>query len=333
MFFSVSVPVYNASKHLDQCIESVITQSEQDFELILVDDGSSDDSLLICRKWERQYPQKIRVVEKQNTGALLTRRRCLKESIGDYIYIIDADDCLVDKDALKTIKDAIEKNNCDMVFFDYQSQNIEKGFNFPFHDKQLFENGDLNLIYCYLFNHSGLNPLWNKVFHRDLVDWNADYSGFCITNGNDLFQSLPIIAAAKRVLYLDMSPYFYRTEDNSQSIVHKFNKSVYYSQKENFYRLIEYSGSWNVPNRQQRLKQRCMKSISTAVYKARLISKADDITRYDYLKMIGEDNLIRDYFIVRGLPLSRKTIVILLRARQYWLLAFALKIIGVQKAG
>ena len=108
MFLSISIPVYNAEKTLDQCIKSIIVQTFRDFELILVDDGSTDNSLQICKKWSLSYPEHIRVIHKENSGSLLTRRRCLQESVSKYLYIMDADDYLVDKDALRYIYEAIK---------------------------------------------------------------------------------------------------------------------------------------------------------------------------------------------------------------------------------
>ena len=101
MFLSVSIPVYNASMYLDECISSIMSQTEDDYELILVDDGSKDNSIEICRKWRELYPDTIRVIEKDNSGSLLTRRKCIEESKGEFLYIMDADDYLMDIDALK----------------------------------------------------------------------------------------------------------------------------------------------------------------------------------------------------------------------------------------
>ena len=92
MFFSISVPVYNAEKYLDRCINSILSQTFSDFELILVDDGSTDKSLEICNNWKAKFPDKIKVVHKANSGSLFTRRICLFESAGEYLYVMDADD-------------------------------------------------------------------------------------------------------------------------------------------------------------------------------------------------------------------------------------------------
>ena len=206
MFFSISMPVYNASKYIDNAIQSVINQTESDYELILIDDGSSDDSLEKCKKWQSEYPEKIRVIKKENTGSLLTRRRCMSESKGDFLYIMDADDYLLSNKMLEEIKKIIISSGCDMVFFnatnDLKSKN--KLFEFPFNDNDLFTEKNLTKLYKYLFHGQGLNPLWNKIFSKKIVDWDIDYSMYdYITNGTDLFQSLAIINNSKKALYID----------------------------------------------------------------------------------------------------------------------------------
>ncbi len=117
MFLSVSIPIYNAEKKINECISSVMEQSDQDFELILVDDGSKDGGASICENWVEKYPEKIRFIQQENTGSLLARRRCLRESKGDYIYIMDADDKLIDKDAFKKVKEFIINHDCDLIIF------------------------------------------------------------------------------------------------------------------------------------------------------------------------------------------------------------------------
>ena len=278
MFFSISIPVYNAEKYLDDCIESVLRQTEKDYELLLVDDGSKDSSLQICYKWQRRYPDVIRVVEKENSGSLLTRRRCLVESRGDYLYVMDADDYLLTKDFLSIIKDRIISTAADLVFFNATSdpETNMPVFSFPFSDGDVFENESMKAIYEYYISNSGLKPLWNKVFHRNLLDIENDYEKYdYITNGTDYFQSTEIISRATKITYIDKSFYFYRVTNNSESIVHTFKETVYLSARENFIRLKEKAEKWGIPRNELRkmLKKNYMNIESTSAYKIRLCKK------------------------------------------------------------
>ena len=90
-FVSIIIPVYNAEKHLDEAINSAIGQTWQNKEIILVDDGSSDNSLAIATKYKNNG---VKIFTQPNAGASAARNKGLKEAIGDYIQFLDADDCL-----------------------------------------------------------------------------------------------------------------------------------------------------------------------------------------------------------------------------------------------
>ena len=85
-YFSVVIPVYNSEKYLDECISSVMSQRMKDFELILVDDESSDNSPAICDKWAKDYPHMIKVIHQKNTGVYIAKRNGIKATKGNYIH-------------------------------------------------------------------------------------------------------------------------------------------------------------------------------------------------------------------------------------------------------
>ena len=97
---SIIVPVYNAEKYIDQCIESVLTQSFTDFELILVNDGSTDSSLERCYAWDSD--ERVKVFFTENRGVSHARNYGLKNAIGKWILFLDSDDYLV-KDSLEAL--------------------------------------------------------------------------------------------------------------------------------------------------------------------------------------------------------------------------------------
>lgn len=317
-FFSISMPIYNAGKYLNRCLESIINQTETDYELILVDDGSTDDSLSICKAWERKYPNIIRVVSKTNSGSLFTRRRCLKESNGKYIYIMDADDYLIDKNALQKLHDILSTTSCDVVFFNCTTDGKNNFFDIPYKNGTIFENQELITVYKDLISQHWFNPLWNKVFARELVDWDSDYSEYKdVTNGTDLFQSIAIISNAKKIYYLDEILYYYQTDNNSSSIVHKFKPTIYLSNRTNFLRLVQYSANWNieVDERDRLLRSAYMRTICTAISKAKLIQESDNTEKKTYIDEILQDTLIDKYFTLYGLPFKRKILAILIKYR------------------
>jgi glycosyltransferase involved in cell wall biosynthesis len=331
VFLSISIPIYNAEAYLDESISSIMRQHFDDFELILVDDGSTDRSVSICEKWIAKHPDTIRLIKKENSGSLFTRRRCLQESLGEYIYIMDADDYLIDDNMIVKIKFLIDQTGADFIFFNStsDSSSCSTYFHYPYHNGQIFEGSDLGKIYELVISSQSFNPLWNKVFSRTLVDWGNDYSHYdYVTNGTDFFQLLPILSAAKRIVYLDEIMHYYRSTPGS--IIHKFTPTVYDSLRENHLRLCGFAKTWCLvcQDMDRLLAQRFMHSVSTAVYKARLINADERIRRIDFIRSVGEDSAFRMNYTNKVGTLIRRIIVFLLYYRKYWLLSFLFGVIS-----
>ena len=92
MLFSVLIPVYNAEEYITETVQSVLKQSEQDFEIVLLDDGSKDNSREICRQLCNKDASKIRFYYQKNSGVLFARRKLAELSKGDYLLFVDSDD-------------------------------------------------------------------------------------------------------------------------------------------------------------------------------------------------------------------------------------------------
>ncbi len=125
---SVIIPVYNVEKYLRECIDSVLSQTYKNYEIILVDDGSTDSSGKICDEYAEKY-QHITVIYKKNSGPSQTRNMGLAVAKGEFIYFLDSDDYLVSDAFEKLIKTATTEN-ADIVFFDAKSfEDENKSFN------------------------------------------------------------------------------------------------------------------------------------------------------------------------------------------------------------
>ena len=118
MFFSVIVPVYNVEKYLNECIDSILSQSFTDFELILVDDGSNDLSGKICDDYA-QKDNRVKVFHKPNGGQSTARNLGIQNATGQYAVFLDSDDFISDCDFLLDLKFRI-KANTDIVVFRYR---------------------------------------------------------------------------------------------------------------------------------------------------------------------------------------------------------------------
>ena len=117
---SVIIPIYNVAPYLDETFQSIIDQSLPDIEILAVNDGSTDNSEEIIRKWQQQ-DSRILLFSQENRGQSAARNLALKHATGQYIYMMDSDDKLTDPDALQICYDYAEKNHSDFFFFDGES--------------------------------------------------------------------------------------------------------------------------------------------------------------------------------------------------------------------
>jgi len=116
-FVSLIIPVYNAEKYLRRCLNSAMEQTFQDMEIIVVNDGSQDTSLKICREYEKM-DCRFRVINKENPGVSASRNQAIETARGEYLQFMDSDDWLT-PDATESFVHAARKFDCDLVVSDF----------------------------------------------------------------------------------------------------------------------------------------------------------------------------------------------------------------------
>ncbi|AMD85183.1 Glycosyltransferase involved in cell wall bisynthesis [Capnocytophaga haemolytica] len=169
--FSVIIPVYNIADYLPQCIDSVLAQDFQDYEIILVDDGSTDGSSEICDKYVLEYEQ-IKVIHKENTGPSDARNIGIKNAIGDYIIFLDGDDFwqgnTIFFDLSKIIR---EENHPDLIVYGftlfYTDNDDRLGVFYPNmeNSSKIFRQDLKELVEKFVFHAS----ICSKVLKRKLL--------------------------------------------------------------------------------------------------------------------------------------------------------------------
>ncbi len=220
MKFSVVVPVYNAQEYLGECIESVLKQTYPDYEMILIENGSVDGSAAICDGYQKNYPDRIRVMHTGNLGALMARATGVQYASGDIILFLDADD-LFRYDAFQILCDAFESSGCDLVIFNGSvKENFDTSFRtYPFKDGTVFEDLEKQQVYRTLVETDILNNVCLKAAKTTVFDFDLNYSDMShVRHGEDLVMSAQMLTAAKKILFLDQNLYFYR--QNMDSVVH-----------------------------------------------------------------------------------------------------------------
>lgn len=221
MLFSVIIPVYNAEKYIDECISSVISQTFDDFEIIVIDDGSTDGTALKLDNLE--YANRlVSVLHGPNQGLLLARRKGLKHASGEYVVFLDADDFLR-KDALAVLANSIDESDADIVSFQFSR---DGGFiNAARKSGSLKQGIYKGAGYSQIKEHvcrGRFNNLWGKAIRRDCIDIESDYSEYQgLMHGEDLFQLLPIIDRCSSLCHLDNILYYYRPNDSASTASYK----------------------------------------------------------------------------------------------------------------
>ena len=122
---TIVIPVYNSEKYLDDCIESVVNQSYKNIEILLINDGSTDNSKKICEKWSI-IDKRIKIYNKKNSGAAESRNVGIEHSKGDYITFIDSDDYIETDLIEKCVKSIFTKNTIVM----YGLKNVDEVIKF-----------------------------------------------------------------------------------------------------------------------------------------------------------------------------------------------------------
>lgn len=209
---SIIIPVYNTDKYLRRCLNSVVCQSIENIQIIVINDGSTDTSLEIINEFAKEDPR-IEVYSKNNSGLSSARNYGIRHALGKYVLHLDSDDWL-EVDACRLLLENAKKSSADMVvcdvFFELpQGRNIRKEPYACFEDTQSF-------LYKYVFN-SGLNSIWNKLINRFLyADYDIEHYED-ISLGEDSSCMLRLLLHASKISYLNIPLYHYNLVSNGMS--------------------------------------------------------------------------------------------------------------------
>lgn len=205
---SVIVPVYNVELYLKECVNSIISQTYRNLEIIMVDDGSTDKSGNICDTFE---DTRIKVYHKQNGGLSDARNFGLKVSTGDYVLFVDSDDYL-DLNMIKVLVDNAINYKVDISICGFSKYYNETKILKCSNETDNYKIDNLRKIeYLYDFHHYGVG-VWNKLFKKDLLE-NIFFPVGKVSE--DYFVMYKIFYRAKNVYFTGQSLYFYRQRENS----------------------------------------------------------------------------------------------------------------------
>lgn len=223
MKFSILVPVYNVEKYIEQCVESLLWQTfKGEYEIILVDDGSTDSSGRICDEYAKKYPDKIRVVHKENQGLVSARQAGIAAAKSEYSLFVDSDD-FAEPNVLETVDTVLKENpHTDTVIYSFRyfadGKKTDRKENFC-QSKKIFTAENKKEIYEALMHTTFVTALWIKAVRTDILKNDpTDYSRYYDKNmAEDWFRSISLLTASDKIVYVNKPLYCYRTNEESIS--------------------------------------------------------------------------------------------------------------------
>lgn len=209
---SVIIPVYNSEKYLKKCVDSILNQTYKNIEVILIDDGSTDNSYDIIKNMENENPNIIKGFTQKNQGVANTRNNGIKYATGDFVMFADNDDYL-DKECVDTYLKAILKEDADIVIGGYRRVDLD--------GKTIMERKLDNSDWA---KYAQICP-WAKIYRKDfLVNNNIQFLSHPI--GEDMYMNFIAFYYSKKTVTIEYVGYnwLYNTESISSTVHKKLGK-------------------------------------------------------------------------------------------------------------
>ncbi|MGN1203385.1 MAG: glycosyltransferase family 2 protein [Eubacterium sp.] len=209
---SVIIPVYKCEKYIGRCIESVLSQSYKDFELILVDDASPDKSFDICCDYQKK-DNRVKAFSFDNAGVSENRNRGIERAKGEYICFLDSDDEL-EEDALRKLIDGIAEADIVIggftnIYADRTQQIIP--------DSGIYDINEFRATLFDLYKRNFINPVWGKLYKTDIIKSNEIKFPKNLSLGEDLLFVLDYLKVSSSVCLISESVYKYYRDTGSLS--------------------------------------------------------------------------------------------------------------------
>ena len=210
-FFSIVVPVYNSEKYLDELIASVLKQTYTDWELILVDDGSTDSSGDLCDSYTKNHS--VSVYHTENRGGMAARYYGIQRSKGEYILVADSDDRLT-PNCLEASKEIIDSSNCDLIIYGFRSFGNESNeYCLSLQSGKQYGREDIIAAVA----RDEYYALWNKVIRGDIARKNSLCDLENASMNHDVAMLYPYLVCAGNTYVTDNILYEYRVIETSVS--------------------------------------------------------------------------------------------------------------------
>lgn len=215
---SIVVPAYNVENYIDECMESILAQTYQNIEVIVVNDGSTDDTLNHLSKFEAAS-EKVKVLTKNNSGVSASRNLGIDEASGEYVCFVDGDD-YIEADHIKYLVEKMETGvdwvGCQYRRFDDQNQHFLESYRFDVGDFSLKSIDEkLDFAFNRLLIYQVGYEVWNKLYRMDIIKNNNIKFDTLSKIGEDLSFNICYLSVATQIISTSVDSYIYRVRDGS----------------------------------------------------------------------------------------------------------------------
>ena len=296
VLFSIIVPIYNVEKDIPLCLDSILAQTYDDFEVICINDGSKDDSLNVVKSYEKK-DSRVKCYSHENHGVSYTRNKGIELAKGDYIWFIDSDDW-IDKDACSILSEEIKKNASDIIVFggnvfmskDWHEEDeyLDNAFIYFKQNlntrKAFYEGKSINA----LMYETGSYPLiWNKVYKKELIVSNDIKYEESLALGEDEAFLFYIYPLAQTISYIPNKLYHYqrnRPSSATDKIVRQYVKRA--NQNLRMAQIIE--GYWRKLELFPEYTYEYLKRYCSLLYDSAMTIRYDRKTYEEYIKNVND---------------------------------------------
>lgn len=210
MKVSVIIPIYNTEKYLRRCIDSVLNQTFDDYEILLIDDGSTDNCAAICDEYNHEI--KVRVIHKTHGGVSSACNLGIDNASGKYLMFCDSDD-YVEKDWISTLYTAIEDNPSSFVFCAFFNENNKDSKPVRLLDSEFYQSYTNN-EYFFMYRKGFSAYRWNRIFLRNKVLGKIRFEE-SISVGEDVLFNIEYLKTCDSFLYVDKLLYHWVNNGNN----------------------------------------------------------------------------------------------------------------------
>ena len=249
---SIIIPVYNVAQYLRECLKSVLDQTYKNLEIIVIDDGSTDDSLTICYSFAAD--ERLKILHQQNAGVSAARNAGLKTMTGKYVMFVDSDDRIEQNMVERLIEEIYKDEQIDAVFCGYKEFDDETGKVIKVISPEPFRQVKRDEGVAEIFGDYS-TMLWNKLFRTTIID-ETNLFDRTLKIGEDELWMIDVLKKAKQIVLINEPLYYYRSRAEGVSKGQTFSDAKmtdYESQKKVLTSIKDYNSGALTLCAQQRL--------------------------------------------------------------------------------